>query len=115
MCPLFVHPTGGGGGGGGGGLQPGAARFIIPSSPVEETPAEGQEHQQAPAGVEGVSSDATSSLVASLNHKELAKSQVPTLEVGDTIEADLWRSKLGGGKVRGGLHGGWGMLPPATR
>lgn len=40
------------------------------------------------------------SMVASLNHKELGKSQVPTLEVGDVIEADLWKSKLGGGTVR---------------
>lgn len=40
------------------------------------------------------------SVVASLNHKELGRSQVPTLEVGDVIEADIWKSKLGGGKVR---------------
>lgn len=39
-------------------------------------------------------------MVASLNHKELGKSQVPTLEVGDVIEADLWKSKLGKGAVR---------------
>jgi len=39
-------------------------------------------------------------VVASLSHKELGKSQVPTLEVGDIIEADIWKSKLGGGKVR---------------
>lgn len=43
---------------------------------------------------------AATSAVASLNHKELGKSQVPTLEVGDVIEADLWKSNLGGGTVR---------------
>lgn len=40
------------------------------------------------------------SVVASLNHKELGKSQVPTLEVGDIIEADLWKSNLEQGAVR---------------
>lgn len=53
------------------------------------------------------------SVVASLNHKELGKSQVPTLEVGDIIEADLWKSNLGKGAVRWrglgpGDGSGWG-------
>lgn len=48
----------------------------------------------------GAAAAKTISLVASLHHKELGKSQVPTLEVGDIIEADLWKSKLAGGAVR---------------
>lgn len=51
-------------------------------------------------------------MVASLNHKELGKSQVPTLEVGDVIEADLWKSKLGGGAVR--WQKGFFLLSEAT-
>lgn len=31
--------------------------------------------------------------------QELGKSGVPTLEVGDVVEADIWRSKLGGKQV----------------
>eukprot|EP00752_Nemacystus_decipiens_P009418 g8421.t1 len=77
-----------GGGGGGGGMQPGSARFSVPAAPAEASP-EG----------EGAAATATV-VVASLNHKELGKSQVPTLEVGDVIEADLWKSKLGAGTTQ---------------
>lgn len=50
------------------------------------------------------------SVVASLSHKELGRSQVPTLEVGDVIEADIWKSKLGGGKVTWGEKSGKGLV-----
>lgn len=66
-------------------MQPGAARFSIPCSVADE-------------GNEGSVGEATS-VVASLIPKELGKGHVSSLEVGDEIEADLWRSKLGGGKV----------------
>ena len=74
---------------GGGGMQPGAARFSIPYL--------GDSKEGKGRGERGA--DGQANIVASLNHKELGKSQVATLEVGDEIEADLWRSKLGGGKV----------------
>ncbi|CAM9108870.1 unnamed protein product [Scytosiphon promiscuus] len=78
--------------GGGGGMQPGVARFTIPAPSVEASPEGEEKAEDAVARM--------TSMVASLNHKELGKSQVPTLEVGDVIEADLWKSKLGGGTTQ---------------
>lgn len=89
-------------------MQPGIARFIIPPSPpgAASEGVEGGEEGKG-GGREGGEkveesgvSEVVTSMVAALNHKELGKSQVPTLEVGDVIEADLWKSKLGGAKVR---------------
>lgn len=76
---------------------------VPPGAEVVEEEAEGKEE---PSGVGGGDAVATA-VVAALNHKELGKSQVPTLEVGDVIEADLWRSNLGGGKVRRGGGEAW--------
>ncbi|CAM9754667.1 unnamed protein product [Ectocarpus sp. 12 AP-2014] len=82
------------GGGGAGGMQPGSARFAIPA---HDTAEEGGEASLEGGEGSGAAAAKAISLVASLNHKELGKSQVPTLDVGDIIEADLWKSKLGGG------------------
>ena len=93
-------------------MQPGVARFIIPPSPpgaALEGAVGGEEGGGGGGGGEKVEesgvSEVVTSMVAALNHKELGKSQVPTLEVGDVIEADLWKSKLGGTKVREAFGG----------
>eukprot|EP00904_Undaria_pinnatifida_P012646 jgi/Undpi1/8511/HiC_scaffold_25.g10978.m1 len=96
------------GGGQGGGMQPGVARFIIPPSlpglkEGDEKREKGGGGEGGGEGGEGEASDASevaTNILAALNHKELGKSQVPTLEVGDVIEADLWKSKLGGTKTQ---------------
>lgn len=94
-------------------MQPGIARFTIPVSSGEAVSEEeeGKDITGSAAAGDDVGSGGGNGdggggmggddvvVAASLNHKELAKSQVPTLEVGDTIEADIWRSNLGGGKV----------------
>lgn len=95
-------------------MQPGAARFTIPAPTRTDdgttapdigeggqntAEVSGADNGDAIAATAAGGDAAPSSIVAALNHKELAKSQVPTLEVGDVVEADLWRSKLGGGRV----------------
>ncbi|CAM9827159.1 unnamed protein product, partial [Laminaria digitata] len=129
------------GGGAGGGMQPGVARFIIPPSPPGPT-LEGAEDREGGGGgggggggreevEESGGGEVATSIVAALNHKELGKSQVPTLELGDVIEADLWKSKVGGtttqaknvrlvsfggerseGVVRSLREGGFGFIRP---
>lgn len=94
------HRSGHGSGGprdGGGGLQPGAARFSVPSAQAatkEVNVGEGMQQGHETDKLESVD------LVVSLHPKELAKSAVPSLEVGDVIEADIWKSRLGGRQVR---------------
>lgn len=66
-------------------MQPGVACFSIPCSVTEDDGSVGE----------------ASSVTASLIPKELGKGHMSSLEIGDEIEADLWRSKLGGGKVTG--------------
>lgn len=82
--------------GAGGVPQPGIGRFSIAEaeSTTKTVSAEGFE------GVVDVEDRRdVMTLAVSLHPKELGKSGVPLLELGDIIEADIWRSKLGGRQV----------------
>lgn len=80
----------------GGVPQPGIGRFSIPQveSTTKTVSAEDSERV-----VEVEDRRDAMALVVSLHPKELGKSGVPLLELGDIIEADIWRSKLGGRQV----------------
>ncbi|CAM9914767.1 unnamed protein product, partial [Discosporangium mesarthrocarpum] len=90
--PQRQRGYGGGGGGGpgegGGGIQPGLARFCTPLQASEE---EARQERYT---------------CATIHPKEMKEvkiedmSNVPTLEEGDVLEADLWLSKLGEGKMQ---------------